>query len=125
MSRPRQVYDEFITARYGRAALPHVKAAFKNAFDIVTSSLYTLGTNTANHSKLDYDPYASSYSRSVSGKWIDPPFVDGSPRRESQVPLLDRRREPPRAGVGQSAEGHAADRDPRSNRAWLADARAT
>lgn len=69
------VYDEFITARYGRAALPHVKAAFKNAFDIVTSSLYTLGTNTANHSKLDYDPYASSYSRSVSGKWINPPYV--------------------------------------------------
>jgi len=70
------VYDEFITARYGRAALPYVKEAFKNAFDIVTSSLYTLGTNTANHSKLDYDPYASSYSRSVSGKWIDPPLVE-------------------------------------------------
>jgi hypothetical protein len=69
------VYDEFITARYGRAALPHVKAAFKNAFAIITSTLYTLGTNTANHSKLDYDPYASSYSRSVSGKWIDPPEV--------------------------------------------------
>lgn len=69
------VYDEFITARYGRAALPHVKAAFKNAFDIITSSLYTLGTNTANHSKLDYDPYSSSYSRSVSGKWLDPPVV--------------------------------------------------
>lgn len=72
---PDQVYDEFITARYGHAALPPVKAAFKNAFDIVTSALYTLGTNTANHSKLDYDPYASSYSRSVSGKWISPPFV--------------------------------------------------
>jgi hypothetical protein len=69
------VYDEFIMNRYGHAALPHVKAAFKNAFDIVTSILYTLGTNTANHSKLDYDPYASSYSRSVSGKWIDPPYV--------------------------------------------------
>jgi hypothetical protein len=70
-----QVYDEFIAARYGQAALPYVKAAFMNAFDIVTSTLYTLGTNTANHSKLDYDPYASSYSRSVSGKWIDPPYV--------------------------------------------------
>ncbi len=69
------VYDEFITARYGRAALADVKAAFKNAFDIVTSTLYTLGTNTANHSKLDYDPYSSSYARSVSGKWIDPPVV--------------------------------------------------
>ncbi len=71
-----QVYDEFITARYGRTALPHVKEAFRNAFDIITSTLYTLGTNTANHSKLDYDPYASSYSRSVSGKWIDPPLVE-------------------------------------------------
>jgi hypothetical protein len=69
------VYDEFITAHYGKAALPHVKAAFKNAFDIITSSLYTLGTNTANHSKLDYDPYASSYARSVSGRWLDPPTV--------------------------------------------------
>jgi hypothetical protein len=70
-----QVYDEFIAARYGSQALPYVKAAFMNAFDIVTSTLYTLGTNTANHSKLDYDPYASSYSRSVSGRWIDPPYV--------------------------------------------------
>ena len=103
------VYDEFITTRYGRAALPHVKAAFKNAFDIVTSSLYTLGTNTANHSKLDYDPYASSYSRSVSGKWIDPPFVEVRHDVNRRVPLLERRREPPRAGVGQGAEGDAAD----------------
>lgn len=69
------VYDEFITARYGEKALPWVKAAFRNAFDIVTSTLYTLGTNTANHSKLDYDPYDSSYARSVSGKWLDPPIV--------------------------------------------------
>jgi len=69
------VYDEFITKRYGRAALPNVKAAFKNAFDIVTSTLYTLGLNTANHSKLDFDPYPSSYSRSVSGKWLDPPIA--------------------------------------------------
>jgi hypothetical protein len=29
----------------------------------------------ANHSKLDYDPYKSSYGRHVSGKWLDPPVV--------------------------------------------------
>jgi hypothetical protein len=69
------VYDEFIASRYGANAVPLVAAAFRNAFDIVTSTLYTLGTNTANHSALDYDPYASSYARSVSGKWIDPPIV--------------------------------------------------
>src|SRR5215204_3686811 len=37
-----QVYDEFITKRYGGKALPEVKAAFKNAFDIISSSFYTL-----------------------------------------------------------------------------------
>jgi hypothetical protein len=78
------VYDEFITARYGAPALALVKSAFRNAFDIVTSTLYTLGTNTANHSKIDYDPYASSYARSVSGKWLDPPvtFVRHDVNRE-------------------------------------------
>lgn len=70
-----EVYDAFITKRYGAAAVAHVKAAFRNAFDIVTSTLYTLGTNTANHSALDYDPYSSSYARHVSGKWLDPPIV--------------------------------------------------
>jgi hypothetical protein len=72
---PDAVYDEFIGARYGEEAIPHVKAAFRNASDIVTGSLYTLGTNTANHSALDYDPYASSYARHVTGKWMDPPIA--------------------------------------------------
>ena len=69
------VYDEFITLEYGEQAMPYLKPAFKSAFDIVASSLYTLGTNTANHSSLNFDPYPSSYSRHVSGKWIDPPLV--------------------------------------------------
>jgi hypothetical protein len=69
------IYDEFITARYGAAAVPHLKPAFQAAHDIVSSSLYTLGTCTSNHSALNYDPYPSSYGRSVTGKWIDPPVV--------------------------------------------------
>jgi hypothetical protein len=52
-----------------------VKGALRNAFGIVSSSLYTLGTNVANHSLLDYDGYASSYARHVSGKWMQPPLV--------------------------------------------------
>lgn len=70
-----KVYDEFITARYGRASIQYLKPAFMKAYDIVTSSLYTLGTNIANHSKMDFDPYKSSYGRHVSGKWLDPPVV--------------------------------------------------
>ena len=69
------VYNEFIISEYGAEALPWLKMAFKSAFDIVTSSLYTLGTNTANHSNLDFDTYPSSYARHVSGKWIEPPVV--------------------------------------------------
>jgi hypothetical protein len=70
-----EMYDEFITLKYGKEAIPVLKQAFKQAYGIVTSSLYTLGTNIANHSKMDYDPYKSSYGRHVSGKWIDPPVV--------------------------------------------------
>jgi hypothetical protein len=72
---PARVSAEFVASRYGAAARPFVTRAFANAFDIVTSSLYTLGTNVANHSRLDYDGYASSYARHVSGKWVDPPIA--------------------------------------------------
>ncbi len=70
-----RIYNEFISQKYGRKAVRNLKPAFGLAFEIVTSSLYTLGTNVANHSKMDYDPYKSSYGRHVSGKWIDPPVV--------------------------------------------------
>ena len=72
---PEEITREFITQRYGAEAVPHLTAAFANAYDIVTSTLYTLGTNTANHSALDWDPYASSYARHVTGKWVDPPVT--------------------------------------------------
>lgn len=70
-----KIYDEFIAQKYGAKALPFIKPAFKRAFDIVSSSFYTLGTNISNHSKMDFDPYKSSYGRHVSGKWLDPPTV--------------------------------------------------
>ena len=69
------IYDEFIVSTYGQEALPYLKAAFENAFDIVTSVFYTLGTNTTNHSELNYDPYKSHWARHVSGKWLDPPVA--------------------------------------------------
>jgi hypothetical protein len=70
-----KIYDEFITDKYGEKAVPFLKPAFKLAFDIVSSSFYTLGTNISNHSKMDFDPYKSSYGRHVSGKWLNPPVV--------------------------------------------------
>ncbi|MCW8926478.1 MAG: hypothetical protein OQJ84_09490 [Xanthomonadales bacterium] len=71
-----QVYDEFITNRYGKAAVPDVKAALRRARDIVSASLYTLGTDIGHrHSRLNYDTHTSSYVRHVPGKWIEPPVV--------------------------------------------------
>lgn len=69
------VYNEFIGSHYGYRSLPWIKSAFESAYDIVTSSLYTLGTCTANHSNLNFDPYPSSYTLHVSGRWIHPPVV--------------------------------------------------
>ncbi|MCU0456934.1 MAG: hypothetical protein MUE74_11580 [Bacteroidales bacterium] len=71
-----EIRKEFITTRYGQKALKPLSPAFKMAYEIASSSFYTLGTNMANHSKLDYDPYKSSYGRHVSGKWLDPPVVN-------------------------------------------------
>lgn len=70
-----QVYDEFITTHYGAAALPEVRAAFKNSYDITTSIFYTLGSVLDDHSKLDYDNYTPPYAHLVSGRWYHPPIV--------------------------------------------------
>jgi hypothetical protein len=70
-----QISGEFISSSYGKKSVRFLKPAFSMAYGIVSSSLYTLGTNIANHSKMDYDPYKSSYGRHVSGKWLDPPVV--------------------------------------------------
>lgn len=69
-----QIYDEFITNHYGAAALPEVKLAFKNAFDITTSEFYTLGQNVGSHSRMVFDSDPASFTLHVSGKWIDPPI---------------------------------------------------
>ncbi|MBF8187001.1 hypothetical protein ITP53_14900 [Nonomuraea sp. K274] len=69
------IYREFAEKTYGRRAAGDVAAALSKSYEIVTSVLYSLGTNTANHSRLDYEPYCSSYHRSVSGKWIEPPVT--------------------------------------------------
>lgn len=71
-----QIYDEFIGDRYGPAAIPNVKAAFRRVLGILSASLYTLGTDKGNrHSRLNYDTHTSSYVRHVSGKWFEPPIV--------------------------------------------------
>ena len=70
-----QIYDEFIISKYGKEVLQPIKNAFSKSFDIVSSSLYTLGTSTADHSSLNYDKNKWSYNRHVSGRWMSSPYV--------------------------------------------------
>jgi hypothetical protein len=69
-----EVYDEFITKKYGKKALPHVKAAFKNSWDFATSTFYTLGTVLGDHSMLNFD-YTPPYVEMASGRWFNPPVM--------------------------------------------------
>ncbi|MFS8103769.1 hypothetical protein LFM09_42270 [Lentzea alba] len=70
-----QIYQEFARRKYGVLAAPRVAQALARSQEIVESVLYTLGNNSGDHSRLNYDPYCPGYHRSVSGKWIDPPVA--------------------------------------------------
>lgn len=69
-----EVLEKFITEKFDSAAVVHLKPLFKLAPEIILSSFYTLGLNTTNHSKLDFD-YRSIYTRHVSGRWMNEPVV--------------------------------------------------
>jgi hypothetical protein len=69
------ILDEFISKQYGAKALPFLKPAFSKAYDIISSTLYTLGINIAFHSALNFDSYEPSYGRHVPGRWITPPVT--------------------------------------------------
>ncbi len=64
------VYREFITDRYGEVNVAQLMPVFQNGYDMITSSLYTLGLNAVNHSRLDFDRQ-SAYARHVSGRWLE------------------------------------------------------
>jgi hypothetical protein len=63
------VYREFISERYGAANVDQLMPVFQRARDMITSSFYSLGLNTTNHSRLDFD-YPSIYVRHNSGRWL-------------------------------------------------------
>ncbi len=69
-----EVIEGFIVEKFDSAAVSHLKPLFEIAPEIILSSFYTLGLNTTNHSRLDFD-YRSIYTRHVSGRWLDSPEV--------------------------------------------------
>jgi hypothetical protein len=69
-----KVLEKYLTEKFDSVAVPYFKEVFQLAPDIILSSFYTLGLNTTNHSKLDFD-YRSIYTRHVSGRWMDRPEI--------------------------------------------------
>ncbi len=65
-----EIYTRFITERYGEAALPDVKQAFQLSKEIIMSSVYTLGLNTADHSRLNFHNKAI-HTKFNSGRWLE------------------------------------------------------
>lgn len=62
---------KFIEKKYGKKALPHLLSAFNSAFDFVLASMYTLGTHTANHSRLNFHRQ-NIYTSHTTGEWYAP-----------------------------------------------------
>ncbi len=69
-----EIHDAFLINMYGSKAAPFLKPPFQNAEEIILGGLYTLGLNTNNHSLFHFDRH-SSYSRHVSGRWMDQPYI--------------------------------------------------
>ncbi len=69
-----EIIEKFISEKYDSVAVEYLNPVFEKAPEIILSSFYTLGLNTTNHSKLDFD-YRSIYTRHVSGRWMDKPEI--------------------------------------------------
>lgn len=69
-----EVIDSFIAWKYDSVLIPYLRPVFEMAPEIILSSFYTLGLNTTNHSRLDFN-YRSIYTRHVSGRWLANPEV--------------------------------------------------
>lgn len=70
-----EITEKFIAEKFDSVAIEYLKPLFELAPEIMLSSFYTLGLNTTNHSKLDFD-YRSIYTRHVSGRWLNNQEID-------------------------------------------------
>ncbi|MFW6223174.1 MAG: hypothetical protein ACOC3T_06140, partial [Bacteroidota bacterium] len=72
--RAEEVFESYIFKEYGEQAIPYLKPAFENAYNVVTSVWYTLGLPLNSHSRMTFDN-VWSYTGMVSGRWMDEPVT--------------------------------------------------
>ncbi len=61
----------FIAKNYGEETVQYLQPAFDSAFSIIMASMYTLGTHTANHSRLNFHR-KNIYQSHTTGEWYAP-----------------------------------------------------
>ena len=66
-----QITEAFITKNYGPETLPYLKPAFDSARTVIMASMYTLGTHTADHSRLNFHR-ENIYQTHTTGEWYAP-----------------------------------------------------
>lgn len=66
-----ELTERFLQNRYGKEALPYLKNAFTKAYEFVLSTMYTMGTHTADHSRLNFHRQ-NIYTSHTTGEWYPP-----------------------------------------------------
>lgn len=63
-----EIVSDFVSSRYGEAAVKYLKPALMCGRDVVEGTMYILGLSTSHHSNFTLEA-PSTYSRHVSGRW--------------------------------------------------------
>lgn len=74
---PETLMREWLAARYGEAAAPHMPAVLRPTFQSTNMTLYTLGEWTSNHSELPSWDYAVGHVRDRAvALWVSSPGAE-------------------------------------------------
>jgi hypothetical protein len=63
-----EITSDFIKATYGEKTVEYLKPAFYSALELIMASMYTMGTHTANHSRLNFHR-DNIYQTHTTGEW--------------------------------------------------------
>jgi len=67
----KQLTVNYLETKYGKDAMPFLLEAYTKAFDFILSTMYTLNTHTADHSRLNFHRQ-NIYSSHTTGEWFAP-----------------------------------------------------
>jgi hypothetical protein len=66
-----ELTNRYLSNRFGQEALSYLKDAYTKAYEFILSTMYTMGTHTADHSRLNFHRQ-NIYSSHTTGEWYAP-----------------------------------------------------